>query len=91
MIKADILKRIVKDSFLTRTQAREVLNIILEEIVEALARGEKVTFVGFGTFQVVDRPARKGRNPRTGETIEIPAKKVVKFTPGKALKEKVNK
>ncbi len=91
MIKEDILKRIVKDSFLTRTQAREVLNIILEEIGEALARGEKVTFVGFGTFRVVKRAARKGRNPRTGKTIEIPAKKVIKFIPGKALKERINK
>ncbi len=91
MIKAEILKRIVKDSFLTKTQAREVLNIILEEIGDALARGEKVTFVGFGTFRVVERPARKGRNPRTGKTIEIPAKKVVKFIPGKALKERINK
>ncbi len=91
MIKADILAKIVKDSFLTRRQAREVVNIILEEISDALARGEKVTLVGFGTFRVVEKKPRKGRNPRTGEPIEIPGKKVVKFTPGKALKEKINK
>ncbi len=91
MIKADILSKIVKDSFLTRAQARKVVNLILEEIGDALARGERVTLVGFGTFQVVDRKPRKGRNPRTGEPIEIPGKKVVKFIPGKALREKVNK
>ncbi len=91
MIKADILSKIVKDSFLTKTQARDVLNLILEEIGDALARGERVTLVGFGTFQVVKRKPRKGRNPKTGEPIEIPAKKVVKFIPGKALREKVNK
>jgi len=58
-------------------------------ITDALARGEKVALVGFGTFQVVTRKARTGRNPQTGEALQIPAKKVPKFTPGKDLRGKV--
>jgi len=58
-------------------------------ITDALTRGEKVALVGFGTFQVVTRKARTGRNPQTGEALQIPAKKVPKFTPGKDLRGKV--
>jgi len=54
-----------------------------------LARGEKVTLVGFGTFQIMERKARKGRNPQTGQTIQIPARKILKSRPGKALREAV--
>ena len=63
----------------------------MDAIRESLAKGESVAFVGFGKFSVPDRSARDGRNPQTGETLKIPASKAAKFTPGKELKEAVNK
>jgi len=74
---------------LTKKASREAVDAITSVITDALAREEKVTLVGFGTFQVMERRARKGRNPRTGEEIQIPAKRVPKFVPGKSLREKV--
>jgi len=69
--------------------AGNVINAIVETITNALKKGEKVALVGFGTFQVRERKARKGVNPQTREAINIPAKKVPKFTAGKALREAV--
>jgi len=60
-------------------------------MTHSLVRGEKVILVGFGTFQIMERKARRGKNPQTGQTIEIPAKKVPKFRPGKSLREAVRK
>jgi len=65
------------------------LNAITESITDALSNGGKVTLVGFGTFQVIEKKSRKGRNPQTGEELQIPAKKVPKFRAGKGLREKV--
>jgi len=66
-----------------------VINAVTETIGDTLSRGEKVTLVGFGTFQAANRKARRGVNPQTRESIQIPAKKVPKFAPGKGLREKV--
>jgi DNA-binding protein HU-beta len=74
----------------SRKTAEEAVNRVFDAIAESLGRGEPATFSGFGTFSVTERSSRKGRNPRTGEEIEIAARKVPKFTPGKQLKEKIN-
>ena len=90
MTKADLVEKIhSKAGLASKAQAERVLDVTVASLVEALASGESVTFTGFGSFKVVQRAARKGRNPRTGEEIKIPAGKVVKFTPGKLLKDSV--
>ena len=74
---------------LTKTESREAVSAIISVITDSLARGERVTLVGFGTFQVGTRKARTGRNPQTGESIQIPAKKVPVFKAGKGLREAI--
>ncbi len=91
MNKADLVAKITKDAGLTKTQATKAVNAFIDSVKDALKNGEKVILVGFGTFKVVERKARQGRNPRTGATITIKAKKSPKFVPGKALKDAVNK
>jgi len=90
MNKGDLINRIAEDADLSKVQATDALNVMLEAIQENLKKGKKVTLVGFGTFSINKRKARKGRNPRTGEAIKIKAKKLVKFKAGKALDEAVN-
>jgi DNA-binding protein HU-beta len=85
MNKEDLITEVAKTTC-TKEEARKALNAVLEAIKKALKKGDKVTLVGFGTFSVVKRSARKGRNPQTGKPIKIAAKKVPKFTAGKALK-----
>jgi len=87
MNKADLVVEVANQTGLTRRTSREVVNSIISAITDSLAREEKVTLVGFGTFQVMERKARKGVNPQTGKTIQIPAKKVPKFRPAKSLRE----
>ena len=89
MTKAELVAQIASQAGLTKTDAQKALDAALETIKKALKKNQKVTLVGFGTFSVSKRKARKGRNPRTGETIKIPATKVPKFTPGKALKDAI--
>lgn len=72
-----------------KAQASKMLDLVLNSITEALAKGEDVTLKGFGTFKIVELAARTGRNPRTGETMKIPAKKVVRFKAGADLLDKV--
>ncbi len=74
----------------TKKAANEALNALLEEIKKGLQDGKAITVTGFGTFSIVNRAAREGRNPATGETIQISAKKSVKFKVGKDLKDSVN-
>ncbi|KRK23857.1 transcriptional regulator [Lactobacillus delbrueckii subsp. delbrueckii DSM 20074 = JCM 1012] len=74
---------------MTKKDVSEAVDAVFEAIQEDLAKGEKVQLIGFGTFEVRDRAARKGRNPQTGAEIEIPASKVPAFKPGKALKDAV--
>lgn len=89
MNKADLIKEVSKE-LNTKKEARNAVESIIESITMALKKGNEVTLTGFGTFKVAKRKARKGRNPQTGETIQIKATKVPKFTAGKGLKEAVN-
>ena len=89
MNKADLAEKIADQTGLTKKTSREAVDAIISAITDSLSREEKVTLVGFGTFQVMERKARKGRNPQTRETINIPAKNVPKFRPGKGLREAV--
>ena len=89
MNKAQLVEQVASETGLTKKTSREAVDAMTSVITDALARGEKVSLVGFGTFQVVTRKARTGRNPQTGEALQIPAKKVPKFTPGKDLRGKV--
>ena len=87
MNKAQLVEEVVNQTGLTKKVSREAIDAITSVITDALARGEKVTLVGFGTFKVMERKARRGVNPQTGQTIQISAKKVPKFRPGKELRE----
>jgi len=89
MNKAELVEEVAGKVGLTKKEAGNVIDAITSTITDSLAREEKVTLVGFGTFQVRQRKARKGVNPQTKETIQIPAKRVPKFRPGKGLREKV--
>ncbi|MCX7736198.1 MAG: HU family DNA-binding protein [Candidatus Kapabacteria bacterium] len=88
--KAQLVSSIANASGLTKVQSEKALGATLEAIKGELAKGENVTLIGFGTFTVAERKARTGKNPQTGETIKIPARKVPKFRPGKALHEIVD-
>ncbi len=90
MTKADLIELVAKEGNLTKAQASKVVDALFGGIMDALAKGDKVTVVGFGTFSVSKREARKGRNPQTNKEITIPACKVPKFKAGKKLKEAVN-
>ena len=87
MNKAQLVEEVVSQTGLTKRAAEELVDRATSVITEALARGEKVTLVGFGTFRVMNKEARTGRNPRTGQAIQIGAKKVPRFRPGKGLRE----
>ncbi|MFH1575345.1 MAG: HU family DNA-binding protein [Candidatus Nealsonbacteria bacterium] len=89
MTKEDIIQAIIKKTGASKTQAAECLNVLLDEIVKSLSRGEEVVLTGFGRFKVIQRKEREGRNPKTGETIKIEAKKVPVFKPGSILKDAV--
>ncbi|MGB3975419.1 MAG: HU family DNA-binding protein [bacterium] len=89
MTKKELVQNIAEEAGITKTVAEKALNAVIDGITGALANREKVTFVGFGTFSVAKRPARKGRNPKTGKELNIPASVVPKFKPGKSLKEAV--
>ncbi len=89
MNKAELVEEIAIQTGLTKRTSGKAVDAVVSAISDCLARGEKVTLVGFGTFGVRQRNARSGRNPQTGAAIQIPAKKVPKFVPGKNLKNKV--
>jgi DNA-binding protein HU-beta len=89
MNKGDLVDAIAAKASITKKDADVILTAVLESIQEAVSTGEKVTLVGFGTFEVRERQAREGRNPSTGQPIHIPATKVPAFSPGKLFKEKV--
>ena len=89
MNKKDLVQYLRDRTDLGREQSEQVIETIFVGIGKALSQGEKVTFVGFGTFSVIDRKERQGRNPQTGAQIRIPASKQVKFVPGKTLKDLV--
>ncbi len=85
MNKSDLIKKISGDNGVSKADAEKVLRSVIEGISGALKNGDSVTLVGFGTFTVAKRAARKGRNPQTGQEIDIAAKTVVKFKAGKGL------
>lgn len=89
MTKAELIDKIAALAKISKADAERALNALLDSVKMSLKKGQKVTLVGFGTFSVSKRKARKGRNPRTGETIKIPAAKVPKFTAGKAFKDAI--
>jgi len=89
MNKAELVEAVSDKAGITKKQAGSVIDAITDTVKETLSKGERITLVDFGTFHVRQRKARKGRNPRTGKKLEIPAKKVPKFKAGKALKEAV--
>lgn len=89
MNKTDLVNEVAK-VVSTKKEAQAAVDCVLDTISDALKSGDSVTLVGFGTFKVNHREARKGRNPQTGKDMTIPAKNVPKFVPGKTLKEAVN-
>ncbi len=86
MTKAELIDAMADGADISKAAAAKALDSFTSTIAKSLKKGKKVTLVGFGTFAVTKRKARKGRNPRTGETIKIPAAKTPKFSAGKALK-----
>ena len=91
MNKAQLINALVTEGKLSRRDADVAVNTIFDVIVDQLRQGEKVQIVGFGAFDVRERPARKGRNPMTGEAINIAATRSVAFKPGKTLKDAMDK
>ncbi|HUU28075.1 MAG TPA: HU family DNA-binding protein [archaeon] len=89
MTKAELIDAVASDVKVSKKAAAEAIDSVFANITKALKKGNKYTQVGFGTFAVVKRAAREGRNPQSGATIKIPARRVVKFTTGKALKEAI--
>ena len=89
MNKADLIDEVAK-VLSSKKEAKDAVECVLSTIISTMKKQEAVTLVGFGTFKVDNREARTGRNPRTGEAIEIKAKKVPKFVPGKGLKDAIN-
>ncbi|MDY7033763.1 MAG: HU family DNA-binding protein [Thermodesulfobacteriota bacterium] len=89
MTKVELVTKIANDAKISKAAAEKALNSFTKNVTDTLKKGEKITLTGFGTFSVVARKARKGRNPQTGNDITIPATKVVKFKTGKNLKEAV--
>ncbi|MFH0926288.1 MAG: HU family DNA-binding protein [bacterium] len=89
MNKSDLVSSIAEETNVSKNVAETMVNSFTSKVADALKKGENVTLVGFGTFSVADRQARTGRNPRTGEPMSIPAKKVPKFNAGKGLKEAI--
>jgi DNA-binding protein HU-beta len=87
--KQELVDKVAKKADLTKKDTLATVDAMIGCIMDALKKGDSVTLVGFGSFKVVKRAARKGRNPQTGKEINIPAKKTPKFTPGKLFKEKV--
>ena len=88
--KSDIAGRVAERAGVGKSAAGDVVDAVFEAIAEALARGENLRIAGFGAFATADRLARKGRNPRTGEPVSIPASTVPVFKPSKALRDAVN-
>ena len=89
MTKAELVAKIANEVDITKSQADKVVDGFVAAVSSALSGGDKITLVGFGTFSVMARSQREGRNPRTGEKLTIPASKAVKFKAGKTLSEKV--
>ena len=90
MNKGELITALAKKTELSRKDAEKALNAFVDTVSDSLAKGDKIQLIGFGTFEVKNRPARTARNPRTGEEVKIAASKQPAFKAGKALKDKVN-
>ncbi len=91
MTKAELVEDVARAAELTKKDAERLVEIVFESIIETLNQGEKIELRGFGSFRVRERGARRGRNPKTGDPVNIPAKRVPYFKPGKELKELINR
>ena len=91
MNKTEVIAAVAEKAEISKKDAEKAVKAFTDAVAEELAKGGKVQLVGFGNFEVSERPAREGRNPRTGETMTIAASKTPKFKPGKALKDEINK
>ena len=89
MSKTELIEKVVKEVGLKKTDATKALKTVLDSITASLKKGKAVTLVGFGTFKISKRKARKGRNPKTGAEIKISARKIARFTAGKSLRDAV--
>ena len=90
MTKAELVEEVARAAELTKKDSEVIVEEVFKNIIEALNRGEKIELRGFGSFRVRQRDARRGRNPKTGAPVDIPAKRVPYFKPGKELKELIN-
>ena len=90
MTKAELVEDVARAAELTKKDAERLVEIVFESIIETLNQGEKIELRGVGSFRVRERGARRGRNPKTGDPVSIPAKRVPYFKPGKELKELIN-
>lgn len=90
MTKAELVEDVAQAAELTKKDAERLVEIVFESIINTLNQGEKIELRGFGSFRVRERGARRGRNPKTGDPVDIPAKRVPYFKPGKELKELIN-
>ena len=90
MKKIELVEAVAGKTGLTKADSTRAIDAVFASITDALVKGDKISLVGFGTFGVSARKAREGRNPRTGATVKIPARKAVTFKPGTALKDAVN-
>ena len=90
MNKTELIDSIASDAEVSKVEARKALESFLENVKQTLKKGDRISLVGFGSWSVSKRSAREGRNPRTGETIKIPAKNVVKFKAGMELTDSIN-
>ena len=91
MTKAELVDEVARTIQVTKKQAETIVNVVFDSIVDSLRNGEKIELRGFGSFRLRSRKSRTGRNPKTGEKVEVPSKKIPYFKPGKELKELINR
>ncbi|GMU65682.1 MAG: DNA-binding protein [Acidobacteriota bacterium] len=91
LTKAELVEEVARVTQLTKKQAEEIVNTVFGTIVDSLRAGRKIELRGFGSFRIRNRGARLGRNPKTGEKVEVPPKRIPYFKPGKELKEQLNR
>ena len=91
MTKAELVDEVARVVQLTKKQAETIVNIVFDSIVDSLRAGQKIELRGFGSFRLRSRKSRTGRNPKTGEKVDVPSKKIPYFKPGKELKELINR
>jgi integration host factor subunit beta len=90
MTKADLIDEVVRVSDMSKKHAEQIVNTVFSSIIEALKRNDKIELRGFGSFRVRKRRSRQGRNPKTGDHVEVPEKRIPYFKPGKELKDLIN-